>query len=113
MERGDRKSFESPGQMLLDVVFGKPYQHELPILPLRLNILFSSFLSLHTIQKYNTIRMIDEVIRYPIYLASAFEIASLKFLMYVPLTSTFQLSKQFLYLRVAELPFMSIVERAQ
>jgi len=53
------------------------------------------------------------VIRYPIYLASAFEIASLKFLMYVPLTSTFQLSKQFLYLRVAELPFMSIVERAQ
>ncbi len=34
-------------------------------------------LSLHPIQKYNTIRMIDELIRYPIYLASALEIASL------------------------------------
>ncbi len=88
LERGDRKSFESPGQMLLDVVLGKPYQHELPILPLRLNILFSSFLSLHTIQKYNTIRMIDEVMRYPIYLASALENASFKLLIRVPFIST-------------------------
>ena len=37
-------------------------------------LLFSCFLSLHPIQKYNTNRMIEEVIRYPIYLASAFKL---------------------------------------
>jgi len=42
---------------------------------------------LHAIQKYNTIRMIDELIRYPIYLASVLEIASMKASMYVPSNS--------------------------
>ena len=47
------------------------------------------FLSLHTIQKYNTIRMTDELIRYAIYVPSALEIASSKALMYVPFISMF------------------------
>jgi len=42
---------------------------------------------LHIIQKYNTIRMIDELIRYPIYLASALGIAPFKASMYVPFNS--------------------------
>jgi len=33
---------------------------------------------LHAIQKYNTIRMMDEVIRYPIYLASTLGIEPFK-----------------------------------
>ena len=45
--------------------------------------LFSCFLSLHPIQKNNTIRMIDKLIRYPIYLASALGIASFKTFMSV------------------------------
>jgi len=51
-------------------------------------LLFSCFLSLHPIQKNNTIRMIDELITYPIYLTSAFGIASFKTLMYAPFIST-------------------------
>jgi len=51
-------------------------------------LLFLCFLSLHPIQKNKTIRMIDELIRYPIYLASAFGIASFKTLMYAPFIST-------------------------
>lgn len=38
-------------------------------------LLFSCFRDLQPIQKYNTIRMVEEVIRYPIYLASASGIA--------------------------------------
>ncbi len=39
---------------------------------------------LHTIQKYNTIRMVDKLMRYPIFLTSASGIAPFKaFLIYV------------------------------
>ena len=37
-----------------------------------------ALMSLHAIQKYNTIRMVDEVIRYPICLASALGIVPFK-----------------------------------
>ena len=50
-------------------------------------LLFSCFLSFHPTQKYSTMRMIEEVIRYPIYLASALGIASFKTLIYVPFIS--------------------------
>ena len=56
-------------------------------------MLFSYSLFLHAIQKYNTIRMIDELIRYPIYLASPFGMTpiSVGILFHIPL----QLRKQF------------------
>ena len=42
---------------------------------------YTFLMVLHAIQKYNTIRMIDEWIRYPIYLASALESAPFKSLL--------------------------------
>ena len=69
----------------------------------------------HTSQKYNTIKMMDELIRYPICLASVWEIAPFKAFFINVHRDFFQaspFSKQFLYLKASGCPRVSIVETA-